>query len=202
MNSFLRRTVPAALLAGGALMVATAGAAGAQVPMPDGEALPVPPPALCSGPLAAISALSEVCGTGSQVTPQEAVAVDGAQVGSVNESITDADQVQPRSMAQVEPLAAAQAPDPDPCDAGDCEPDDDSPCDECEPEVTVPVTETTAAPETTTTAPPTTEMPAAPVAQELPRTGSTVSTFAVAGAALLALGAALVATKRFALGRR
>src|SRR3990170_3443623 len=124
MNSFLRRTVPAALLAGGALMVATAGAAGAQVPVPGADALPTggvdslsgAPAALCSGPLGALNSLSGVC----DVAGEDQVHVD-----------LQGDE------------------EPEPCDSdvpGDCDVPEDE-CDEC-PTTTVTV------PPTTPTVPP------------------------------------------------
>ena len=98
--------------------------------------------------------------------------------------------------------------EPVPCDGevpGDCDVPEE-PCDECPTTtVTVPPTTPTVPPSSETTVattPSTSVMAATPPAEELPRTGSTVTPFVVAGAALLALGAALVASKRFALGRR
>src|SRR5919108_1030479 len=214
MNSFLRRTVPAALLAGGALMVATAGAAGAQVPVPGADALPTggvdslsgAPAALCSGPLGAISGLSGVC----DVAKEDQVQVgDAGQATRVLPTADASDQ----SQAQEQPDSAVNVElqgdeEPEPCageEPGDCDVPEDEPCDECQPptsETTMPPTSETTVTTVATTAPPTTQVAAAPPAEELPRTGSTVAPFAIAGAALLALGAALVASKRYALGRR
>jgi LPXTG-motif cell wall-anchored protein len=216
MNSFLRRTVPAALLAGGALMVATAGAAGAQVPVPGADALPTggvdslsgAPAALCSGPLGALNSLSGVC---------EVAGEDQVQVGDAGGA---ASRVLPTADESTESADESQAPqypvnvdlqgdeEPVPCDSevpGDCDVPEE-PCDECPTTtVTVPPTTPTVPPSSETTVattPSTSVMAATPPAEELPRTGSTVTPFVVAGAALLALGAALVASKRFALGRR
>jgi LPXTG-motif cell wall-anchored protein len=214
MNSFLRRTVPAALLAGGALMVATAGAAGAQVPVPGADGLPTggvdsvsdAPAALCTGPLGAISGLSGVCDVAGE---------DQVQVGETSQVLPTADEAADEAQAQEQPQSAVnvdlqgdEEPEPEPCDGaepGDCDVPDDEPCDECQPptsETTMPPTSETTVTTVTTTAPPTTHVSAAPPAEELPRTGSTVAPFAIAGAALLALGAALVASKRYAVGRR
>src|SRR5919108_2716552 len=101
MNSFLRRTVPAALLAGGALMVATAGAAGAQVPVPGADALPTggvdslsgAPAALCSGPLGAISGLSGVCDVAKE---------DQVQVGDTSRVLPTADGSEAQSADQAQ----------------------------------------------------------------------------------------------------
>jgi LPXTG-motif cell wall-anchored protein len=237
MNSFLRRTVPAALLAGGAVLVATAGAAGAQVPLPtdglptDGlptEGLPTgqvdslssAPSSLCSGPLSALSDLSDVC----DLTGEDQVQIgDSGVVPTSSESSESGDQTeQPESVANVdlqsdersehdcdEPGDDEWADDePGECDEGD---HGDKPCDECPPSTEPPTTEpptteppTTEPPSTEppTTAPPTTQVAASQPAEELPRTGSTTTPIVVAGASLLALGAGLVATKRMALGRR
>ncbi|HEY8523798.1 MAG TPA: LPXTG cell wall anchor domain-containing protein [Acidimicrobiales bacterium] len=212
MNSFLRRTVPAALLAGGAMMVA-AGPAGAQVPLPtDGlptggvDSLASAPSALCDGPLAALNSLSGICevagedqiqvGNGAGVLPRS-----GEQ--SAQEAEASAEMQYPVNIqlnGEEEPGCAAE---------GDCEVPE-QPCDHC-PTTTVTTeppatTETTAPPETPETtvpeAPPSSAAPQPPAEQELPRTGSTVAPFVVAGAALVAVGAALVASRRFALGRR
>lgn len=214
MNSFLRRTVPAALLAGGTLL-AGAGAAGAQVPLPGAGGLPTggvdsvtdAPAALCSGPLAMISDLSGVCGVATE---------DQVQVG-------DAGQVVPRAATGAEEgehavnIDLEGQEDPMPCDGPgqpDCEGDidEDGPegpdpdCEECTPttEGTTTTTEDPPITETTvTTTPPTSVVSETPPAEELPRTGSTVAPFVVAGAALLLLGVGLVtATKRPALWRR
>lgn len=215
MNSFLRRTVPTALLAGGALL-AGAGAAGAQVPVPGGlptdglptggvDSLSGAPAALCDGPLAAVTSSSPLC---------EVAGNDNVQLG-------DAGSVVPASDASVEPQGDPRAivdiqgdEEPEPCDeSGDCQKPEE-PCDECSPTTEPPTTEPpTTEPPTTeppTTEPPTTEPPTTqvvseqPPAEELPRTGSTVAPFVVAGAVLLLLGAALVtfSSKGTALWRR
>ena len=204
MNSFLRRTVPAALLAGGALMVATAGAAGAQVPVPGADGLPTggvdslsgAPAALCSGPLGAISGLGGVCDVAKDDQVQMGDGVLPASDQSADEA-TDQSQVERQNAVDID-LEGDEEPEPEfPVD---------EPCDVCTAtsETTVPTTPSSETTVTTvaTSAPPTTQVAAVPPAEELPRTGSTVAPFAVAGAALLAVGAALVATKRFALGRR
>jgi LPXTG-motif cell wall-anchored protein len=222
MNSFLRRTVPAALLAGGALMVATAGAAGAQVPVPGADGLPTggadslsgAPAALCTGPLGAISGLSGVCDVAGD---------DQVQVGEASQVLPTADATADESQAQEQPQSAVnvdlqgdEEPEPQPCNGGepgDCDVPEEEPCDGCPPpeepceecpphETTMPPTSETTVTTVTTTAPPTTHIAAAPPAEELPRTGSTVAPFVVAGAALLAVGTALVASKRYAIGRR
>lgn len=219
MNSFLRRTVPAALLAGGALMVGAAGAAGAQVPVPGADGLPTggvdslssAPSALCSGPLSALNDLSGVC----EVAGEDQVEV-GDAAGVVPRSgaseAAGASEEAPEGMVNVD-LEGDEEPEPGDCEGEgeteDCDipKDNDEPCDECPTttETTVPPQETTVPPSsetTVTTAPPTTHVAAVPPAEELPRTGSTVAPLAIAGAALLAVGVALVASRRFALGRR
>lgn len=220
MNSFLRRTVPAALLAGGAMMVATAGAAGAQVPVPGaGGGLPTggvdslsgAPSALCSGPLSALSGLSGVCevagednvevGSPGQVLPQAAT----------QDSQESADEQYPVNVQLNGDHEEPEAEDgPGNCygEPEDCDVPEEEPCEACPTttETTVPQQETTVPPSsetTVTTAPPTTQVAAMPPAEEeLPRTGSTVAPFVVAGAALVAVGIALVASRRFALARR
>jgi LPXTG-motif cell wall-anchored protein len=211
MNSFLRRTVPAALLAGGALMVATAGAAGAQVPVPGADGLPTggvdslsgAPAALCSGPLGVVSGLSGVC----DVAGEDQVQVGDAGRVTPAADASEAQEQQPQGAVNVD-LQGDEEPEPEPwCDGeepGDCEVPEDEPCEQCPPATvtTLPPTSETTVTTVATTAPPTTHVAAAAPAEELPRTGSTVAPFAIAGAALVALGAALVASKRFALGRR
>jgi LPXTG-motif cell wall-anchored protein len=216
MNSFLRRSVPAALLAGGALL-AGAGAAGAQVPLPGGGlptgALPTggvdsvsgASDALCNGPLAMVSDLTPVC---------EVAGNDNIQVG-------DAGRVVPRSDEGADQEEGAVNIDlqgdeeQEPCDGPgqpECEGDIDEQgpqgpdCEQCTPTTEGTTTSTTAPPSTettVTTTPPTSVMSNTPPAEELPRTGSTVAPFVVAGAVLLLLGVGLVtATKRPALWRR
>ena len=218
MNSFLRRSVPTALLAGGALL-AGAGVAGAQVPLPGADGLPTgglptggvdtvsgAPDALCNGPLAMVSDLTPVC---------EVAGNDNVQVG-------DAGRVVPRSADGADQEEGAVNIDlqsdeePESCDGPgepECEADIDEQgpqgpgCEPCTPSTEGTTTTSTTAPPSTettvTTTPPTSVMSNTPPAEELPRTGSTVAPFVVGGAVLLLLGVGLVtATKRPALWRR
>jgi LPXTG-motif cell wall-anchored protein len=212
MNSFLRRSVPAALLAGGALL-AGAGVAGAQVPLPGADGLPTggvdsvtdAPAALCSGPLAMLSDLGGVCGVATQ---------DQVQVGEAGQVVpraaTGADEQDEHAVN----IDLEGDEEPAPCDGPgqpECEGDIDEQgpqgdCEECTSTTEGTTTSTTAPPSTettVTTTPPTSVMSNTPPAEELPRTGSTVAPFVVGGAVLLLLGVGLVtATKRPALWRR
>jgi LPXTG-motif cell wall-anchored protein len=225
MNSFLRRTVPAAFLAGG-ILLGGAGAAGAQLPVDllgtggaQGSALldrTVSMLTAAGGDAASAGAGLDgggVAGLGGGVVPlaEDTVNQVSDTASGATEAVEDAsavtgqvEQVAAQSgVAEVRTQAAAQACPGGACPEAPAPPAPPAPpeCPGCEPPVDCcePTTTVTTAPpvETTvTTAAHPTTTPEHIVQQELPRTGSTVAPWVAAGAGLLLVGGALLGFAR------